>query len=38
MQTAWLRRGREWPTHDVAAASDVIVDALDELLWLVPGK
>jgi inorganic pyrophosphatase len=37
MQTAWLRRGREWPAH-VATVPDVIVDALDELLWLANPK
>ena len=37
MQTAWLRRGREWPAH-VEAIPDVIVDAFDELLWLADAK
>jgi putative hydrolase of the HAD superfamily len=37
MQTVWLRRGREWPAH-VATVPDVIVDALDELLWLANPK
>ena len=38
MQTAWLRRGREWPAHTVEAVPDVIVDVLDELLWLAVAK
>jgi putative hydrolase of the HAD superfamily len=38
MQTAWLRRGREWLTHEVAVVPDVVVDALDELLWIAEGR
>jgi putative hydrolase of the HAD superfamily len=38
MQTAWLRRGREWLAHSVEPVPDVIVDALDELLWLADAK
>jgi putative hydrolase of the HAD superfamily len=37
MQTAWLRRGREWPAHSIEAVPNVIVDALDELLWIAEG-
>jgi putative hydrolase of the HAD superfamily len=33
MQTAWLRRGREWPTH-LAPLPDHSIDALRELLWI----
>ena len=38
MRTAWLRRGREWPAAHVTTSPDVIVDALDELLWLAEGR
>jgi putative hydrolase of the HAD superfamily len=34
MQTAWLRRGQEWPVHDSLAAPNLIVDSLGELLWI----
>jgi putative hydrolase of the HAD superfamily len=37
MQTACLRRGREWPMHEVTAVPNIIVDAFDELLWLADG-
>jgi putative hydrolase of the HAD superfamily len=38
MQTAWLRRRRDWLMHDAAVVPDVIVDALDELLWIAEGR
>ncbi len=34
MQTAWLRRGREWPTHLAAVAPHHTIDSLTELLWV----
>ena len=34
MQTAWLRRGREWPAHLAAAAPNLSVDSLGELVWI----
>jgi putative hydrolase of the HAD superfamily len=38
MQTAWLRRGRDWPTHLTPAVPDIIVDSLSELLWIAEGR
>jgi putative hydrolase of the HAD superfamily len=34
MQTAWLRRGREWPAHLAPAPPHLTVDSLDELVWI----
>ena len=34
MRTAWLRRGRAWPSHLAPVVPDVSIESLDELLWL----
>ena len=34
MQTAWLRRTREWPTDLAEVAPGAVIDSLAELLWV----
>ncbi len=34
MQTAWLRRAREWPAHLAACPPHYTIDALPDLLWV----
>jgi putative hydrolase of the HAD superfamily len=33
MRTAWLHRGRRWPSHLTAVAPDFVIDSLQELMW-----
>jgi len=34
MQTAWLRQSRTWPAHLTAITPDLVIDALDDLMWV----
>ncbi len=34
MQTAWLHRGRAWPSTIATARPDYVIGSLSDLLWL----
>jgi putative hydrolase of the HAD superfamily len=34
LQTAWLRRGRTWPTQQATVYPDIVIDSFDKLLWV----
>jgi putative hydrolase of the HAD superfamily len=38
MQTAWVRRGREWPRAETDSPPDYIIESLAELMWIVESR